>query len=424
MTHHIDLEEHIQSRGDSLCFLGNKFQKSYSEFLIDIKNINKDTLENFQILKIDKKDQYYGICKIFAYWINQKSPLIIDKEVHQNEIEYFKLNLPKMDLQKDLQTGVILATSGSSGNSKLCQLSLENLCLSARSTNQYYQLGYKDSWALTLPLHHIAGLQIILRMLLAGGRITLSESWDKFDPKLANCISLVPTQLHRIINQNIKSIKEMKLILLGGATCSAELQQSIINENLTISYSYGSTETLSQITAGPLSDLSDRSAGSPLPGKKIKIINNLIGVMAPIYSGYWEKGNLVKPDLIDGYYLTNDYGEFENNKLKIVERKDSIIISGGENISTEQIKKHLLNIKTISEAYCIGIPDQQYGQKLIAFIKHESFLDENLIKAKLKKDLPPFKIPKNIYSINKHESKGPKISKKELIAFLEKEDNN
>ena len=106
--------------------------------------------------------------------------------------------------------------------------------------------------------------------------------------------------------------------------------------------------------------------------------------------------------------------------LTVTGRRDSMFISGGENIHPEEIERALLSIKGIEGAVVVPREDKEFGQRPIAFIKFAGvpLADDDLIRC-LQADLPRFKIPIAFFPWPQNlMSQGIKISRQEFLKTL------
>lgn len=117
----------------------------------------------------------------------------------------------------------LIWTSGSSGEPKAAVLTPGNLLANARASNQNLPFTRGDSWLLSLPLWHVSGLGIWMRVLVAGATLVLPEPGRDFAEAIVarhvTHVSLVPTQLIRLLAtpQGRDALAQLKAILLGGA---------------------------------------------------------------------------------------------------------------------------------------------------------------------------------------------------------------
>ena len=255
------------------------------------------------------------------------------------------------------QTATYLFTSGSTNSPKIAMHTLSNHIYSALGVNSYFNLKQGDTWQLTLPLHHVGGLAILFRVILAGAAVSLDGP--------ATHASWVPTQAERAL----KSCPSYKAILIGGAPLSMQLALKC-SSHFPIFPSYGLTEMSSTVII----------KNTILPYRRARIVDGELQVAGPtLFQGYlgekrtssWFKtGDLASPD------------------FKIIGRKDRLFISGGENIQPEEIETALLSLPGITQAVVVPVTDQEFGQRPVAFIDNI-----NVSKNQLEDLLPRFKLP-------------------------------
>ena len=320
-----------------------------------------------------------------------------------------KLSLDKTKLSINTKAwGTIIFTSGSSGPEKAVVHSISNHFFSALGANKFMPLYSGDRWLLSLPMYHVGGLAIFFRILLSGAAMVVSpekkniaETIEKY--KITH-LSLVPTQLYRLIQTKVgrDSLVKLKLILLGGAPIPFSLLQKSIELGLNIKTSYGSTEMSSQIATGGMDSY------KILPFREVRITQeNEIEVRGKtLFKGYYEKEKLFKPFDKKGWFKTGDLGfwdtskkKFENknsvfkNSLKILGRLDNMFISGGENILPEEIENVLYQSKMVDQVIVVSAEDREFGKRPVAFIKYRGSPSEGKIRKYLEKHLIKFKIP-------------------------------
>lgn len=293
-------------------------------------------------------------------------------------------------------SATIMFTSGSSGIPKAVVHSIANHYFNAKGSNQNIPVKQGDHWLLTLPLYHVSGLSILWRCFLGGAAVNLQSNQGNFTH-----ISLVPTQLYRLLNdqRKIRSLKKSKFVLLGGAPIPNDLLILAKNHRINLFLTYGLTEMGSQVAT---SQRNPYAKVKTLKYREIKIKNNEILVRGQtLFKGYLSKGRLSRPFDKQGWFKTGDLGTYNKGEgLKILGRKDNMFISGGENIYPEEIENHILATKLVNSAIVIARQHSEYGFRPIAFIKGSPGLIPRL-KKELAKTLPKFKIPDGIYPFPK-----------------------
>jgi o-succinylbenzoate---CoA ligase len=295
----------------------------------------------------------------------------------------------------------IVPTSGSSGDSKLAVLTVGNYISHVEASQKLIPIDNSSMWSLSLPLYHVSGMAIVFRVLLNEGMISL-----RLSQKSSTHISLVETQLKKILSEDKTTLINKKCILLGGSAISLSLLETCKTLKLNVFYSYGMTESTSQIA----------TLGKVLPHMTLKLEGEEIYIKGPsLFKGYLHKGYCSLTTDHDGFFNTGDLGEFKNDELIIIGRKDRLFISGGENVYPEEIEKSLRSLSYITEAYVISVSDEKFQSKAVVFC---SPFDEeilNRLKNDLKLMLPSFKIPKEFLALsNKHLENKLKVSLNDL----------
>ena len=300
-----------------------------------------------------------------------------------------------------------LVTSGSSGKSKIACHTFENYLTSALATHLPLQLSKHSRWLLSLPLYHVSGLSILTRCMTIGACVVLTGSkfiWEEIIPRKITHLSCVPTQLFRLKDQNCSLPflrKQLCCVLVGGAHTSLSLFYSV--KELPLFFTYGMTETTSIITLATKEELPSKnvSVGHPISCCKIKIAGDseILVKGKNLFQGYWDGLQVVPSSL---WFSTKDLGKILDNHLYIIGRKDRLFISGGENIQPEEIEQALCSIKEIISATVLSKPDEEFGNRPIAFIEdiqQRSFAE---VLFELRQILPSFKCPVNIWPYPKH----------------------
>lgn len=298
--------------------------------------------------------------------------------------------------QTSLPAGTLIAcTSGSTGTPKGAQLGPEQLEASYNATHTYFKENFgtrPGPWLLTLPAHHIAGIQVILRSLRSSFEPALAShltsntaftatsfAWDvtalrQKHPQEHLYTSLVPTQLDRILenNQATAMLKEFQCILVGGAAVRPGLIRALVEDGVNIVESYGSSETAGGVTYD----------GRPIPGAHIHIEDpdhngaGTVVVAGPMVA----TGYLNMPDSKDfhnGSYYTSDVGVFLSDAtLRILGRADGAVNTGGYKVLPEGVEGAIHRfIPGVATAVAVGVEDAELGQAIHALIQFSGSLN-------------------------------------------------
>ncbi|MES2746498.1 MAG: AMP-binding protein [Bdellovibrionota bacterium] len=295
-----------------------------------------------------------------------------------------------------------ILTSGSTGAPKAVGHTLETLASSARATIDFYRFRSEDSWLLSLDPSHIGGLQILLRVWLAGGEVLYWGEPKDIADALKHCdpsfLSLVPTQLFLLLenNTNQEKLRRSKAILLGGAKTQATLMDRARKLDLPVSITYGSSETASQISAFPTRTYpeDDGDVGKVLPiwvvhstPKGLEISGNAL------FKGYFQNGQWLATGET---FLLPDRGEYRDGHLHIEGRSDQIFQVGGENLSPSEILGPLEAIANLSDLMILTQGDDRFGHIPLLIIRSAKEPDIKLYLNRLQV-LKPIKRPREIW---------------------------
>ena len=304
----------------------------------------------------------------------------------------------------------IMFTSGSSGDPKAVAHSFGNHYYSALAANEHIPVAPGDRWLLSLPLYHVGGLGIVWRTFLAGGTVVVPDSSaDLADPlRQFNIthVSLVPTQLHRLLSvaKNIPLLQKLKAILIGGSPVPDALLRRAVDAGLSVYVTYGLTEMASQVaTSKRLTKEDPLPRGQILRCAQARISDDheILVKGKTLFQGYVHEKGIGLPLDKQGWFCTGDLGCLkEDGTLTVLGRKDNMFISGGENIQPEEIERHLCHIEGIVQAVVVPVKNEEFGHRPVAFIqtKEGTRVSREEIQSFLRNYLPSFKLPDQIYS--------------------------
>lgn len=303
--------------------------------------------------------------------------------------------------EADHDIGVLLFTSGTTGEPKAAILRHRNLTSYVISTVEFLGAEEGEAALVSVPPYHIAGISAILTGVYGGRRIVHLEAFTPeawVDAAAAEDIThamVVPTMLSRILDvleARGESLPALKAISYGGG----RMPLPVIERALTLlphvdfANAYGLTETSSTIAIlGPddhrMAIYSDDegvkrrlgSVGRPLPSLEVEIRDPDGQVLPPGQSGeIYVRGDQVSGEYThkklvgeDGWFATNDGGWMDEEGYLYVEgRLDDVIVRGGENISPGEIEDVLREHPDVDDVAVLGLPDDQWGEKVAAAV--------------------------------------------------------
>ena len=274
---------------------------------------------------------------------------------------------------------VAIGTSGTTGTSKEVLLSSSALISSARASNEFINAKSGQTWSLLLPLTHIAAVNVVVRSMELGTTPIDLRDFDG-DYPIADYTAIVPTQLFRALNGDqrlLSHLKSAKAVLVGGAALSQALRNQAELSGIKVITTYGMTETC----GGCVYD------GTALDGVEIEIRSGKICIKGPVLAS--------SIAVNDGWFETNDLGEYDNDHLVVIGRSDDVIISGGENLSLNAVENSLSLAFPDIQFAAFAIEDPQWGQSLQLAVV--GTISDDQIATHLERDLGGFAKPKGIH---------------------------
>ena len=291
----------------------------------------------------------------------------------------------------------VIFTSGSSGEPKGVCLKRSNFKASAQSWNKQINFDVNDDYALCLPLHHISGLSILYRSIYYKFSMTLFDSYKQIINRKNSIISLVPTALESLIDNEKfhKPLKNFRVIILGGEASKRDLLIKCINLELNVFISYGMTETCSGISGFWLKNYPEQlnSVGIPFSDVNISIDEDKRITIASPMNMY----NYFFINHENDHLKTSDFGEIKDDFLYVLGRSDDLIKHKGENINLKYIENILIQHDSIHSVKVFIENSKIHDDLIVAEVvaKDKSLVVENLQKwCKMK--IGKYKTPKKI----------------------------
>lgn len=282
-------------------------------------------------------------------------------------------------------------TSGSTGLPKAAVHTCAAHLASAQGVLALIPFTAQDDWFLSLPLFHVSGQGILWRWLLAGARITVRQK-APLEQALAGCshASLVPTQLWRLLNDNVPV--SLKAVLLGGAAIPVELTQQARERGVRSWCGYGLTEFASTVCAKEADGKPD--VGYALPGREVKIVGEEVWLRAAsMASGYWCNGELLPLVNSEGWFATRDRGELSDGRLTIHGRLDNLFFSGGEGIQPEEVERVIARHPQVQQVLVVPVDDTEFGQRPVAVVECAGDVDADALSQWVADKLARFQQP-------------------------------
>ncbi len=316
----------------------------------------------------------------------------------------------------------LMYTSGTTGRPKGAVLTHGNFYWSAVASAANLGVEADDRWLACLPLYHVGGLSILLRSAIYGTTAVIHERFDEARVARAlreeriTLLSVVANMLQRMFTlDDVAYAGTVRAVLLGGGPAPRPLLETSAARGLPVLQTYGLTETASQVaTLSPADALRKLgSAGLPLTSSTVRIevgrADSVGGDAAPgeigeivvsgptVCAGYLGQPDATAEAIRDGWLHTGDLGYLdEEGYLYVVDRRDDLIITGGENVYPAEIESALLAFPGVQECAVVGVPDERWGALVVAVVVASGTIDRTAVEAHLRVHLAGYKVPRRI----------------------------
>ncbi|WP_455365878.1 AMP-binding protein, partial [Kaarinaea lacus] len=324
-------------------------------------------------------------------------------------------------------------TSGTTGFPKAVVLSHHNILNNAYFTAHAMHFSEQDRLCVSVPFYHCFGMVLANLVCFSVGACAVIPC-EHFDPEAVlqainneRCTAIhgVPTMFIAELEQpRFKEfdLSSLRTGIMAGAPCPPALMHRVIEEMhcQEILIGYGETE------ASPLTHLTTRedslerrveTVGKNLPHQEVKVVDIASGKTVPlgevgeicfrgyhIMKGYYGDEEATRKAIDNnGWLHSGDLGSMDKDGyVKITGRLKEMIIRGGENIYPREIEDYLFTHPKISEVAVFGIPDEFYGEEIVAWIQLHSgeTLTEEEVREFCKGKIAHFKIPKYIHFVD------------------------
>jgi acyl-CoA synthetase (AMP-forming)/AMP-acid ligase II len=329
------------------------------------------------------------------------SPLIFEEWLSELSTIDLEEVGPTEPAEDDDDVAVVLFTSGTTSEPKSALLRHRHLMAYLLGSVEFGSADESEAVLVSVPPYHVAGIANMLSNLFSGRRLVYLASFSAHEwlsrvaeEKVTHAM-VVPTMLARIVERldgEVMTSSTLRTLSYGGAKVAERVIRQALEAfpNTGFVNAYGLTETASTIAVlGPddhreavsSSDPNIQrrlsSVGQVLPMIEIEIRDEHEQVVAAGESGLiYLRGEQVSGEYAgvslldgDGWFCTRDQGSIDvDGYLYIEGRVDDTIIRGGENIAPAEIESVLLAQPGVAEACVVGLPDDEWGQRIVAVV--------------------------------------------------------
>jgi acyl-CoA synthetase (AMP-forming)/AMP-acid ligase II len=313
-------------------------------------------------------------------------------------------------------------------------LTHKNNLIHSKGTIEELSLSKSDRWIHVSPMFHLADAWAVWSITQVGGVHVIVPSFepktvlDAIEKHQISLSNFIPTMLNIIVNYpnvNEYDFSSLRLIMSGGAPIAKEVARKVI-DIFACDYiqTYGLTETSPFLTMSILNKkmhnlpFEDRlnvmvTTGRPFYNVKLKVVKEDGSEVIPnnedvgeiivkgetISPQYWKLPKETKNRIVEGWLYTRDLAVINSQGyVTIVDRKDDMIITGGENVYSIEVEDVLYSHPAILEVAVIGLPDPIWGERVAAVmvLKKGKSATESEIITFCKNKLAHFKAPKQV----------------------------
>jgi fatty-acyl-CoA synthase len=335
---------------------------------------------------------------------------------------------------------VVILTSGTTGSPKGAQRKQPESLDPAAALFSKIPLRAREHTMIAAPMFHSWGFVHFTLGMGLGSTLVLRRKFDPEDTLSAtaqhDCTALivVPVMLSRILELAPDTIDKydlgaLRVIAASGSALPGELAVKVMDRFGDVLYNlYGSTEVAWATIATP-EDLraAPGTAGRPPRGTVVKLLDEDGREVAPgetgrifvgnemAFEGYSGGGN---KQVVGGLLSSGDVGHFDSGgRLFVDGRDDEMIVSGGENVFPREVEDLLADHDAVDDVAIIGVDDDQFGQRLKAFVVRSrgASAGEDELKDYVRANLARYKVPREIVFLEElPRSSTGKVLKREL----------
>jgi acyl-CoA synthetase (AMP-forming)/AMP-acid ligase II len=336
----------------------------------------------------------------------------------------------------------VILTSGTTGTPKGAQRSSPDGLMAVAALIDKIPYRSRETMMIAAPLFHSWGFFHFIMSLPTASTIVLRR---RFDPEgtlraveehRAQVLAVVPVMIQRILRLpaetlGSRDLSSLRITALSGSALPGELALEWMDRfGDTIYNLYGSTEVAYATVATP-GDLrvAPGTAGRPPRGTVVRIYGEAGGPVPRGEVGRIFVGNEMSfegytggggKEAIDGLLSSGDVGHFDPaGRLFVDGRDDEMIVSGGENVFPREVEDLLADHESVVEVAVIGVEDEEFGQRLKAFVvaSAEAEVSADDLKAHVKAHLAAYKAPREVEFIDElPRNASGKILKRDLHA--------
>ena len=328
-------------------------------------------------------------------------------------------------LDSDLPS-TILYTSGTTGRPKGAVIDRKGLTARVFVNALELESTTSDVFVACLPMFHIDAF-LAYATLFRGGTVAMlpeftpEACFDLLQKETATSMVLVPKMIRMLLDS--PAIKDfdssnLRLIVYGGESIPpAILKNAVERFQCGFHQQYGMTETGAQSVLRSEDHLSDdnevlASAGSDAVSFEVRLVDDnddnvpdgepgeIVCRGPAVMTEYWRRPEEMETTLRNGWMHTGDIGRRDKNGyLHIIDRRNDMIVSGGENVYPREVEQILMGHPQVSEAAVLGVPDPKWGEAVACVLTGEA-PDEKTLESYLRERVAGYKLPRKWFRLD------------------------
>lgn len=345
----------------------------------------------------------YSNDKVLSYHSNLPA---IDNLLNSNVDDNYKLKRSSM-------SKIVLLTGGTTGKSKEVahKPSIYNFSSPFLALLTRLKLLHCNTAYIATPIYHGYGIAVLISFIALGKKVVISNG---FNAKKAcslirdhnvDVVTVVPLMIHKMLKNNVEDLKSLVCIASGGAELNPKLTAEVFSKLGDVLYNlYGTSEAGLNIIATP-HDLkySPKTIGKAIEGVRLKVLDNSKKKVEDGTIGQFCIKNKWSMRNSENFWIeTGDLGYRDNNGYySLLGRTDDMIVSAGVNIYPIELEQVLINHSLVEDVAVIGIRDEEFGQRLQAFVQPvNAHLTKEALYEWLRPKVARFQLPKNIVIVD------------------------
>jgi malonyl-CoA/methylmalonyl-CoA synthetase len=334
----------------------------------------------------------------------------------------FLARLGRRSAKREGGRALIVYTSGTTGKPKGVVTTHTQMAAQVGALLEAWEWTMRDRALLVLPLHHVHGIINVLGSALAAGgscemlpQFEPQHAWNRLGSGDVTVFSAVPTIYTRLIaawnaappaqqRAWTEGSRGVRLMMSGSAALPVRtLDRWRAITGHTLLERYGMTET-GMILSNPLhGERRPGTVGTPLPRVDVRLVDGEIEVRGPaVFSEYWRRPEDTRAAFRDGWFRTGDVAVIEDGVYRLLGRTSTDIIkTGGYKVSALEIEDALREHEAIADAAVIGVPDDEWGQRVCAVVELRTgyALTLEALREWVKPRLAPYKAPRELRAV-------------------------